>query len=62
MKAEWVIIKYDEKPNKIVCLRCGYSIIAPWPCSINDACRAADAFVEQHKNCKGDRSPKCAER
>lgn len=25
-------------------------------------CHAADAFVEQHKNCKGDRSPKCAER
>lgn len=52
MKAPWVMIKYDEKPNKIVCLRCGHSIIAPWPCTINDAVLIGNAFTEKHSNCK----------
>ena len=52
MKAPWTVVKYDEQPNKIVCLRCGHSITAPWPCEVGDACLVMDAFVEKHKNCK----------
>ena len=49
---DWIVIKYDEIPNKIICERCGAEAISPTPCRITDAISMWDAFKDNHKKCK----------
>jgi hypothetical protein len=48
----WVVLKFDEVPNKMWCKRCGEIVDAPMPCKLDTAIAMSEAFVGVHKNCK----------
>ena len=53
-RIDWIVLKFDESPNKMWCKRCGEMIDAPMPCKIDTATRIMNAFTDAHKKCKDE--------
>ncbi len=54
MSYEWIILKYDAKPNEMRCLRCNSCALAPMPCKLDDAQAIFNTFINIHKKCRKD--------
>lgn len=52
MKPSWVVLKYDEQPNRMLCERCKESVVTPMPCRLDTASEIFKAFLKVHKKCK----------
>jgi len=49
---EWIIVKYNVRPQIFYCSRCGGSRELHLPAPIDDFVKQAEAFAESHKYCK----------
>jgi len=54
-KYKWIVLKFDEKPNRMICQRCGASATAPMPCRLEDAEKLMHTFTEIHKKCRNEK-------
>jgi hypothetical protein len=51
----WVVLKYDVKPNVFECVRCGATREAHMPASIDGFMKQGEAFAEDHRFCKKEK-------
>ncbi len=51
MAYDWVKLKYDEHPNKLLCERCGEEVIAPENCRMDTWLEMTKGFSRVHKKC-----------
>ena len=48
---EWIVLKIDEKPNKMICQRCSAEAVSPTPCRLEDAGEIFKTFIKIHNRC-----------
>jgi hypothetical protein len=49
----WIVVKYDVEPNKLVCERCGKTKdLPPSPFRSSEFLAIGKEFEDIHKNCK----------
>ncbi len=53
-KYDWIVLKFDETPNKMWCQRCNIKTEMPKFAQFEVVIAMTKAFTKLHKNCKGN--------